>query len=661
MVPRMSNRLLQPNQAVRAMNLKNTSGRIDPLLGLSLSYADQRAIKTAWRYRHFIGNSYADNWLTWSQDVDAVRSLIATDQVGRFYFTSDEFEPRMSTFNDAIQGTGGYPAAWFGLGVAAPLNAPTIAPAAGSTETRAYVYTFVTKYGEESGPSPAAVATGANLGAWTVSGMQAAPSNTGTISAVQNNVPSAGKVTITFNTTYGLVEGESLTFSGVVGMTDLNGTRRIFSIDAATNKVVVLLSTTQTYTSGGAWAKNSPHNLADMTRRIYRSAGTNADYLFVAEVPVATTSYVDNVAGASLGEVLPTKDSLPAPGRLRCLKSLPNGCLVGITDNEICFSAPYMPYSWPISNRYSFSQRAVNIVPSGNSVIVLTDTYPILFVGNDPEAMTPSVMETYAPCLSKRGVADVGGGAIYPSHDGLWLAAPGRVERMTQRLYREDEWKLLNPSSWHATIHDGQYYGFYTKEGEDKGRMWVFDMAEGDSVLEVDEQADDLYRNDYDGQLYVSYGQNIYQWDVNVGKTYVSDWLSMTYQLPKPINFSIGQVHAEFSKPVPPDYEQIAANEALIAQGADAVAGWICGQEMLATEVCGSFIIPAYTPQDKKVQFTLYADNEPVFTRIVTSSRPFRLPSGYRSEVFNIGLSTSIPVYSVAIADNTAELAVAST
>ena len=35
-VPRMSDRLLQPNQATRAMNCKLTSGRLDPLRGLSL-------------------------------------------------------------------------------------------------------------------------------------------------------------------------------------------------------------------------------------------------------------------------------------------------------------------------------------------------------------------------------------------------------------------------------------------------------------------------------------------------------------------------------------------------------------------------------------------------------------------------------------------------
>lgn len=659
-VPRISDRLLQPNQATRAQNCKITSGRLDPVAGLSTIYSINKAIRTLVKYRAYVNSQPVDNWLTWSEDVDFVRSPLANDGQGKFYYTSDVHEPRMSTYATAIQ-TGPYPSAWFALGVPSPTTAASVSVTGGvaPTETRAYAYTFVTALGEESGPSPAsAIVTGNANGTWNVTSLQTAPPNSGTITGAVV-IPSLGRVKLTLNTTFGLAQWDTFTVSDVVGMTDLNRSLRIVEMGPGANEVQVALNTEQTYTSGGTWVRNAPHNTTGMKKRIYRSAGTAANFLYVDEIDVTATSYADTKSSSTLGEVIPTIDTLPPPKNLTSIVSLPNGCLAGLADNELCFSDPYMPYSWPESNRYSFSGSGVALVAAGNSVVVLTDGFPILFVGSDPEAMSPSVMETYAPCVSKRGVANIGGGALYPSFDGLWLAAPGRVENLTKRLYREEEWSALNPASFVAAYHDGKYHGYYD-DALGTQRILIIDVAESDSIVEINETADALYRSEYDGQLYICHGGDVKLWEAYLGRPYESDWISPTYQLPKPTNFAVAQVHAEFSDIVPPDTRQIAANEALIAQGADAVAGHLLGHELLAFEICGSYIIPAVVDAQKKVQFTLYRDGDPVFTKAVTSTTPFRLPAGYRSEVFNVGIQASVSTYSVAIAESTAELAQAS-
>ena len=659
-VPRISDRLLQPNQATRAQNCKITSGRLDPVAGLSTVYSINMAIRTLVKYRAYVNSQPIDNWLTWAEDVDFVRSPLANDGQGKFYYTSDVHEPRMSTYAAAIQ-TGPYPSAWYALGVPSPTTAPSVSVTGGvaPTETRAYAYTFVTALGEESGPSPAsAIVTGNANGTWNLTNLQTAPPNSGTISAA-TVIPSLGRVRVTLNTTFGLEQWDTITIAGVAGMTDLNGSRRIVNIDKSANWVEVELNTAQTYTSGGTWTRNAPHNTTGMTKRIYRSAGTGANFLFVAEISAATTTYADSIAAANLGEVIATTNTLPPPKNLTSLISLPNGCMAGLADNQLCFSDPYMPYSWPESNRYSFSGRGVALTAAGNSVVVLTDSFPILFVGSDPEAMSPNVMETYAPCVSKRGVANVGGGCLYPSFDGLWLASPGRVENLTKKLYREEEWSALNPASFTSAFHDGKYHGFYDNALGTR-RTLIIDPQEADSIIEVDEYADALYRNEYDGQLYVTHGGDVRLWEAYLGRPYTSDWISATYQLGRPTNFAVAQVHAKFADIVPPDTAQIAANETLITAGADAVAGHLGGHELLAFEIAGSYIVPAVVDAQKKVQFTLYKDGEPVYTRGVTSSTPFRLPAGYRSEVFNVGIQASVSTYSVTIAESTAELAQAS-
>jgi len=654
-VPRIGSRLLQPNQAAIADNCKLTSGNLEALKGPQLvhtSLLDE--IKTAYFWRAIISSRPQDNWLVWNSDVDVVKSLIANDPLQRFYFSSEDFEPRMSTYPLAISSLP-YPTAWYALGVAPPTVAPTVAVSDGSgtLESRAYAYTFVTQFGEESPPSPPSTVTdGYPDGSWDLSDLQVAPPNTGTVAAAT----SIGneQVRVTLDTTFGLAQYDTVTFADIEGMTDLNGTFRIQSLGPTANTLVVNLDTAQTYTTGGNWTKTAPHNTSGMLKRIYRTVGASGDFLFVAEIPVATTTYTDAVTAADLGEILPTADSLLPPKNLVSLTSLPNGCLVGVAENELCFSDPYLPYSWPLRNRYTFSGKGVDIVAASNSVIVLTDTFPIMFTGTDPEAMSPVVLQTYAPCAAKRGVVDVGGGAIYPSYDGLWIAAPGRVEKLTAKLFREEEWKLLNPETFVAGYADGQYYARYY--AQDSAFVFIYDTAENDSVIRVEQDASHLLRNDTDGELYLALENKVYRWDSNDSQRYLSDWVSSEVQLPMPMNFSVAQVHGAFSQIVPPDTSALVFNQSIIGNP-DLVGGELNGNSLLEVEINGSNL-RSYSPATQaRVQFTLYKDGEPAYTTAVNSSEPFRLPASCACEVYQIGINTTVPIYNVTISDSVAELA----
>ena len=658
-VPRIGSRLLQPNQAAVADNCKLTSGNLEPLKGPQLVHTSQLAdIQTAYLWRAILDSRPSDNWLAWASDVDVVKSLVPNDPLQRFYFTSEAFEPRISTYPLAI-GSLPYPTAWYALGVSPPAAAPTVGASGGSgtLASRSYAYTFVTTLGEESPPSPpSAVVDGYPDATWALSGLQTAPPNSGTVAAAVSI--GGAQVRVTLDTTIGLTQYDMVTFDSVGGMTDLNGTFRIQSLGPTANTLVVNLDTTQTYTSGGAWDKAAPHNTTGMTKRIYRTTGTGGDFLFVAEIPVGDTTYTDAVAGDDLGEILPTADSSLPPKNMTSLLSLPNGCLAGIAGNEICFSDPYMPYSWPSRNRYTFSGVGVHIVAAGNSVIVLTDTFPVLFTGSDPEAMSPSVMQTYAPCAAKRGVVDVGGGCMYPSYDGLWIAAPGRVEKLTAKLYREEEWRELNPETFISGFSDGQYYARYNST--DGAFIWIFDTAENDSVVRVEQDATHLLRNEIDGELYISLANKVYRWGTDQSQRYTSDWVSSEMQMPRPLNFSVAQIHGAFSAIQPPDTSVIDFNTNIIGD-VDLVGGELNGNSVLELAVNGSNLREFTPVTESKAQFTLFSNGEPVFTRGVNSADPFRLPAGFCSEVYQVGVTSSIPIYGVTIAESVAELAQAST
>src|SRR5687768_9913211 len=154
LVPRLARQLLAPNQAQVATNCNLTSGDLRPRNGPLHVFTPivEGDVKSMFRMEKD-GN---EKWLAWDKDVDVARSPVADNAERRFYYTGDG-EPRVSDFDTATAGAGPYPSGCFVLGVAPPVTAPTVTPSggAGATVSRAYCYTFVTRWGEESAPSPA--------------------------------------------------------------------------------------------------------------------------------------------------------------------------------------------------------------------------------------------------------------------------------------------------------------------------------------------------------------------------------------------------------------------------------------------------------------------------------------------------------------------------
>lgn len=714
MVPRTSDRLIDGDYAVLALNCKITAGRLDPLKGLGLTHTSNLPVGTMYRYRH----NGIDNWLTWPGVVDVVRAPIANDTQGRFFYTGDG-EPRMSTYADAIAGPGPYPLAYFPLGVYAPNSAPSLVITGGSSpsETRSYAYTFKNKYAEESGPSGSVVLSGFINGSWDLSGMEVAPPNSGTITAA---VHTFGTVEITMDTVRGLTAGESLTISAVTGMTDLHGSRKLLTVNTLTNKVTVALTTVQTYGGGGAWARVVPHNTVGMTKIIYRTVGINTDYKRVAEIPATQTTYSDTALATALSESITTLNNFPAPKDLHSICVLANGSLAGLSGNQICFSEQYKPYSWPIANQYAFTGIGVAAFATGNSVVILTDSYPIVATATIPEAVSLAKIGggdgTLSPCVAKRGAVEIDGGCLYPSHNGLYLATPSEVRNMTAGLFTYDEWKFVHPESFKAAYFDQRYYAQHDRDTGLDSRIMMLSASAPDSTIEIEEQVDSMYANPYDGRMYVSQGNRVSLWDEDAGNHYVGKYQSREYQLGAPTNFTFAQVHFEAVAPIPVDNSIIEANNVLLSSAfgphgeingnqfnqfaingsgvqkvpgmfgfgqvsvldqaaiarndaliaANEAGGSINGANIGQFAINGSAIqrvaasyenvLPPLT-RENSVRFELLVDRKVKLSRDLINSNPFRLPSGYTSEIQAWRVEFTIPIHSVSIAESARELA----
>ena len=168
LIPRSSDRLLPPMAATEARNTKLLNGEVRGFRALreeaDFAGGGVDPVRRAFRV---VDNSgvLPDTWLTFdSRDVDVVRSPIINDTFDRYFWAGDG-RPKMNTYARIENGDPAY-----FLGVPIPTAAMSVTPPAGDAETRAYVYTFVSSFGEEGQPSPPTVATG-DAGQWDLSGI----------------------------------------------------------------------------------------------------------------------------------------------------------------------------------------------------------------------------------------------------------------------------------------------------------------------------------------------------------------------------------------------------------------------------------------------------------------------------------------------------------
>lgn len=149
--------LLDQGSATVAKNLRLVSGAIQPLLGTTtLKTLTKVAPATIFRY----GNSSVETeyWLEFLAETDVMRSPIADNQYGMLYW-SDGVQVKYAP-NSLIVSEASYPGASYDLGIPAPAAKPTLSGSAPTAASKSVsltaVYTYVSAYGEEGPPSPAA-------------------------------------------------------------------------------------------------------------------------------------------------------------------------------------------------------------------------------------------------------------------------------------------------------------------------------------------------------------------------------------------------------------------------------------------------------------------------------------------------------------------------
>ena len=342
--------------------------------------------------------------------------------------------------------------------------------------------------------------------------------------------------------------------------------------------------------------------------RVYRTqAGTSgsADFFFLREIASTLTSTTDD--NRDLGEVMTTTTWLPPDAGMTWLTGLWNGMMAGISGRAVRFCEAYTYYAWPIAYEIlPTNAKPVALATFGQTLVMLTDGNPSIITGGSPESMDEQPVEFYQSCIAPLSAVGMGHGVAWASPDGLAYVGSGGARLLTTGIMTREDWQALNPSTIQACMYEGRYFGFYNNGTV---KCFIFDPANTSGMTFLDFGADAVHVDALQDALFVLNGIDIQKFDAGAAKT--ATFKSKVFRQ---------------SKPVP---------------------GFACA------EVVGSQTV------DNPATFKLYVDGNatPKHTQSVTSTTPFRLPSGYHAQDFQIEVSTTSSIQGVALAHAMKELA----
>lgn len=275
-------------------------------------------------------------------------------------------------------------------------------------------------------------------------------------------------------------------------------------------------------------------------RRIYRSV--SGTFLFVAEIPLATTTYVDSILPDDLGEELPSLTWLPPPDDLKGLINLPNGMMAGFVGRDVYFCEPYRPHAWPLQYVQSLDYPIVGLGRIDTTLVVTTTGSPYFIQGASPDAMVVVKSDLEQSCASKRSIVSSNSSVIYASPDGLVMMTPSGSNLITEKYFTRAQWQAyFTPSTIVAFQHDMKYVAFYDNGVTQGG--FIYDMVSSQFILHNLYGTcgySDLLRD----QLFVSFAdRTIKKWLTGSALTYT--WRSKKFTAPYPMDFGCAQVQAE--------------------------------------------------------------------------------------------------------------------
>jgi len=418
------------------------------------------------------------------------------------------------------------------------------------------------------------------------------------------------------------------------------------------------------YTNGTWNLTLSPPSAGDIAQynyaylNIYRTvtSGTAASYFFVAQVAISATTYADAALDAvvSLNNILPSTTYVAPPTNLQGIVALPNGMLAGFVGSSLYFCQPYLPHAWPAQYTLSVGYPIIGLGVTNQTLVVLTAGYPMVATGINPASMTLSALTSLEPCMSRGSIISSPEGVYYASPNGLILVANGAASSITQGLMGKDDWNnYLQPSTLRASrLDDVSYYAFgSSRPGVFEPTAWeptavdlldysgayngaIIDPTNARIAFNALTSATpvvNVFNDPWSGETMMITNGNLYRLDIanETAPRVPFNWVSKQFQSLDRKNFAAVRVYFELPPWAPVGSTPATRNTSL-------------------------------TQTLQPTQFgivSVYANGTLVMAReLVTSGELMKIPSGFKADYWQIGVTGNVNVMSVQMATSDKEL-----
>jgi hypothetical protein len=563
---------------------------------------------------------------------------------------------------------------------------------AGTVQSRKYVYTWITPWGEESIPSEPSDAVYVREGQTvTVSGLPTAkPSGNNfirgfrlyrtVVSASQGTqyfllktvyftnamtfaARAANLATVKFQHPHNLIVGDKIKITSTAfgGTPDTSFNVTDGTVASAPDKYTI------TYTSAGSDKANTATSAGTLFWDVTEPGKTTYRYY-------ESSTFTDDFKVGGLVFILDSLYADAPDANMQGLTMAHNNILVGFVQNEVCFSDPGRPWSWPLRYRIVVEHKIVAVAAVGGAIFVLTTEYPYRLYGDNPAQMTATRFDIPMPCTSKRGVVNMGYGVLYPSYGGIALIGSDTGAVLaTKSIHDRDTWtEACDPSTIVAEFYNNKYFmshstGSMLFERDDQiGGVMVTTPIKFNAAY---------YDARYDKFYYVTADSGeIYEWDADGQPLLATEWKSKVFINKEYTNIGAARVVADFST----DQDALDAinafNAAVVVHNTEmwslsADLGTLNGQLSYTDPVTSAYTIVdnsiglSLVNGDVRTQysleaigayfvnFRLWANKVIVADVVISDSEVFRLPTGYKSDTFEVAVSGSARIRAIHLAD----------
>ena len=343
-------------------------------------------------------------------------------------------------------------------------------------------------------------------------------------------------------------------------------------------------------------------------------------------------TFVDNFSYRSLLDVLTSNEYDPPPEDLIGLTVLQNGMMVGFTGNDLYFCEPKIFHAWPQKYKRSFESPIVGLATIGGNLLVLTESYPYVISGTDPAIMSQARLSSRYPCLNRQSIVETSFGVVYTTHDGLVVYAPAQAAQlMTKAIHSSDTWNAsLDPTTLVGTTYKDLYFASHSA-----GAITFetsTDQKIGPTFVDNDFIFTASWYDDITNDLYIISGDegDIYKWDDPSQPLGTMYWKSKVMVSKDYTNLGAARVVADYT----------GEDQSTIWNQTE--ANWEADDQLW--------------DQLDNITFRLYVDKNLIFTTTVSNSNAFRLPTGYRSDTFEVEIESVVRVRSIHLGETPTSL-----